>query len=149
MLAFKRKECRDKEKGNERKTRKKRSGVNSSPKGLRLKERDVENRREGGCYVKEEERASSGKTRTMPVFVSSLSLWHFGGQTGCVCVYLVPPSTQFVELIHSLIVSKTEKVSLIQPLFITETGERRRRKRRGEKYNLRAEVQQKPMTKIE
>lgn len=58
--------------------------------------------------TREKGRARSGKTRTMAVFVSSLSLWHFGGQRGRLCVF-ASPSTQFVELIRSLIVSKIKK----------------------------------------
>lgn len=80
------------------------------------------------------ERGSSGKTRTMPVFVSSLSLWHFGGQRGCVpgcvcvCVCLfASPSTQFVELIRSLIVSKTK--SQPNPPIIYNTDGREERAR--------------------
>lgn len=48
-------ECREKERENDGKTRQKIRGVNRSPKGLRLKERDVANGREEDCYERKRE----------------------------------------------------------------------------------------------
>lgn len=76
----------------------------------------------------ERESGSREKTRTMPVFVSSLSLWHFGGQRGyvpvCVCG---SPFTQFAELIRSLIVSKTKRQPNPTIIYNTDGGEERAR----------------------
>lgn len=55
MLPVMHNECREKGRENDGKTRQKMRGVNRSPKGLRLKERDVANGREEDCYERKRE----------------------------------------------------------------------------------------------
>lgn len=100
-----------KKEGKKKKTRKEKKGVDSSSKGLRLKEGDVEIGKEEDYYE-----GSPGSQQ-----------WGGGEDNGCVCFifvsvtfcrkeelsayFLASPSTQFTALIRSLIVCKTKKSS--------------------------------------
>lgn len=113
----------------ERKERKRRGQLESKRLKAERKGCGKRKRRKQSWGVRE--RGSGGKTRTMSVFVSSLSLWHFGGQRGfvcvCVCVVFASPSTQFVELIRSLIVSKTKSQPNPTIIYNTDGGAERPR----------------------
>lgn len=82
----------------------------------------MENGREGECYQERRESRQCERKDNACV-VSSLSLWHFGGQKGCVLLRMSPSLfTRFAELIRSLTVSKTK--SLPNPSTIYNTDGR-------------------------
>lgn len=79
----------NKSKGKEgRKEGRKRKEVNRSPKGLRLKERDVENGREEDCHEEERERQqreNKDNACVCVVFVT-VAFWWTEGLCACVCL---------------------------------------------------------------
>lgn len=89
-------------------------GVKSSPKSSRREWGDVGN--EWTAL-----RGEKWDNASVCATIFSVAFW----KTEWLCVSMCrSSSTQVVGMIHSVIVSKT-KVSLIQPLFITQMGEHR------------------------
>lgn len=116
----------------ERKTGRKTSGVNRSPKGLRLKERDVANGSEEGCYERkkgEGPRWENKDNACVCVIFVTVAFWRTEGLF--VCIRFPIHSICGIDPLCNSEQNKTkkkEKVSLIQPLFITQIGERRGRR---------------------
>lgn len=93
------------------KVRKRSRGVSCSPTGLRLKERDVENGKKKTVMreKRESQQWENKDNACVCVVFVTVAFWRTEGLCVwvcvCVCVF-ASPSTQFVELICSLIVSK-------------------------------------------